>query len=62
MKLLTYPEELGFLMTLSRAEFGWGRSGDLCACSALLAVMRLCSSEHPSYDGGTKEDGLDAWS
>ena len=57
MKLLTYLEELGFLTTHSGAEFGWGRSGDLCACSALLAVTCLCSS-----DGGTKIDGLDVWS
>ncbi len=34
MKLLTYPEELGFLTTRSGAEFRRGRSGDLCTCSA----------------------------
>ena len=61
-KLLTYPEELGYLMTHSGAEFGPGRSSDLCACSALLAVMHLRSSGHTSSDTGTKEDGLDALS
>ncbi len=61
-KLLTYPEELGFLTTHSGAEFGWGRSSDLCACNALLAVIRLHSSEHSRSDSGAKEDGPDAWS
>ncbi len=37
-KLLTYPEELGFLMTHSGAEFRRGRSSDLCAHSALVAA------------------------
>ena len=60
--LLTYLEELGFLTTRSRAEFGWGRSSDLCTCSALLTDMHLCSSEHTSSVGGTKEDGLETWS
>ncbi len=46
MKLLTYLEELGFLMTHSGAEFGWGIFSDLCACSTPLAAMRLSSSEH----------------
>ncbi len=62
MKLLIYPEGLGFLTTRSGAEFGWGRSGDLCMRCALLAVMHLCSSEHTSSDGDTKEDGPDTWS
>ncbi len=61
-KLLTYSEELGFLTTHSGAEFRWGRSSDLCTCSALLAVTYLRSSKHPSYDGGMKEDGPDTWS
>ncbi len=62
VKLLTYLKELGFLTTHSGAEFGWGRSGDLCACSTPLTVTRLSSSEHTSFDGGMKEDGPDTWS
>ncbi len=37
-KLLSYPEELGFLTTHSGAEFGRGRSSDLCTLSASLAA------------------------
>ncbi len=33
-KLLTYPKELGFLTTHSGAEFGRGRSSNLCMRSA----------------------------
>ena len=62
MKLLTYLEELCFLTTYYGAEFGWGRSGDLCAYSAPLAVMCLSSSEHTCSDDDMKEDGPDAWS
>ena len=61
-KLLTYPEELGFLMTHSGAEFGQGRSSYICTCSALLAVACLSLSKHSRLDGGTKEDGPDVWS
>ncbi len=56
VKQLTYLEELGFLRTHSGAESGWGRSCDLCACSAPLAVTRLRSSKHTSSNGGMKED------
>ncbi len=41
LKLLTYPEELGFLTTHSRAEFGRGRSSDLCMCSVVPSCKRL---------------------
>ncbi len=40
-KLLTYPEELGFLTTHSGAEFGRGRSSDLCARSVVVSCKRL---------------------
>ena len=58
VKLLTYPEKLGFLTTHSGADFGWGRSGDLCTCS----VTRLRLYEHSKLDGATKEDGPVTWS
>ncbi len=57
VKLLTYLEELGFLTTHSGAELKWGRSGDLCTRSIPLPIML-----HTGSDGGTKEDGPDAWS
>ncbi len=38
LKLLTYPEELGFLTNHSEAEFVRGRSSDLRARSVLLAA------------------------
>ena len=41
LKLLTYPEELGFLTTHSGAEFGWGRSSDLRVRSVVLAANAL---------------------
>ncbi len=62
-KLLTHLEELGFLTTHSGAL--WSSDGGdpvICVCSALLAVTCLRSSKHTSSDGGTKEDGPDAWS
>ena len=62
MKLLVNLEELGFLMSHSGAEFGLGRSSDLCACSTSLTVTCLGSSEHTSSDGGMKKDGPDVWS
>ncbi len=40
-KLLTYPEELGFLTTHFGAEFGRGRSSDLCVCSVVTSCKRL---------------------
>ncbi len=41
LKLLTYPEELGFLTTHSEAEFGRGRSSDLCARSVVASCKDL---------------------